>query len=152
MVRGRVGTWAAALLAVVVVVAPAAAVEACGAVAATDANEPNDQVEAATVLDAGSPLKGVLAADDSDVFSSEAPAGAGVHPFVVTVRCDDPDGVEVDVGASIPGAWEGISWPGWEPAMSGDRIEVAGELRQGTVLVFLAGSDGTEYSVAIVWD
>jgi hypothetical protein len=139
-------------MAVAVVTALAAAVTGCAATAATDANEPNDQLESATALVAGSSLQGVLTADDADVFSSEAPAGAGVHSFVVTVRCDDPASIEAAVGASVPGAWEGVSWPGWEPSVSSDGVRVAGELREGTILVFLTGTAGTGYTVGISWD
>lgn len=128
-------------------------VAACGGGAtAADTNEPNDGLEAATPLTAGYPLEGVLTAGDSDVFGSEAPAGAGAHAFVVTVVCGDPPDLEVDVGASIPGAWEGITWPGWEPAVSGDHLTVAGELPEGTVLVFVRGVAGTRYTVAITWE
>lgn len=146
----RFSRWTSA--AAFAVLALAVAVAACGSTAATDANEPNDQLEAATVLSAGSPLRGVLTAGDSDIFSSEAPAGSGVHPFAVTVTCDDPANVEVDVGASIPGVWEGITWPGWEPIVVGGRVEVRGELREGTVLVFLSGTEGTAYSITVDWD
>lgn len=128
-------------------------VAACGGGAtATDANEPNDGLEAATPLTAGYPLEGVLTAGDSDVFGSVAPAGAGAHAFAVTVVCDDPPDLEIAVGASIPGAWEGITWPGWEPAVSGDHLTVAGDLPEGTVLVFVRGVAGTRYTIAITWD
>ena len=56
------------------------------------------------------------------------------------------------MGASIPGAWEGITWPGWEPTVSGDHLTVSGELPEGTVLVFVRGVAGTRYTVAIAWE
>ena len=127
-------------------------VAACGGTAATDVNEPNDEVNAATSLVAGLPLEGSLTAGDSDVFGSEAPAGPGAHRFVVTVACDDPAGVEVSVGASIPGVWEGITWPGWKPVAGDERITVAGDLGKGTVLVFIRGTAGARYTVGITWE
>ena len=130
--RARRTTRPTAGLAVLVAAALLVALAACGGGStATDGNEPNDEVGAATPLVAGYPLEGVLTAGDSDVFGSEAPAGAGEHAFVVTVLCDDPANLEVNVGASIPGVWEGITWPGWEPAVSGDHVTVSGGLREG---------------------
>jgi len=141
------------VLATGVALALAATVAACyGGATAADVNEPNDEVNAATPLVAGSPLEGVVTAGDLDVFSSEAPASAGRHRFVVTLVCDDPAALEVNVGASIPGVWEGITWPGWEPVASGDHVQVSGELRKGTVLAFLKGVAGTRYTIGITWD
>jgi hypothetical protein len=126
---------------------------ACSAKPATDANEPNDDLSSTTALVAGTPLDGVVGgADDADLFSSEAPAGAGKHPFVVTVRSEDASSLQVQVGASIPTSWEGITWPGWKPVVSGDRLKVSGELGKGTVLVFLKGDNGTVYSIDIAWE
>jgi hypothetical protein len=140
----------------------------CGA-GATDQNEPNDELGDATVLTPGTPLDGVIGgADDGDVFHCDAPAAEGAggdatpqagtsgdetaHPFVVTVRTDAPGDIELQVGASIPGVWEGITWPGWESVVKDDRLEVEGTLRKGTVLAFLKGDSGTEYSIEIVWE
>lgn len=141
----------AALAGLPLIVALGPALAACGGTPAVDANEPNNGPEAATTLTPGKPLDGVLTAGDSDVFGSEAPAGAGDHPFVVTLTCDDPASLKMDVGASIPGVWEGITWPGWEPVASGDRLEVTGSLRKGTVLVFLHGDAEVAYTIAVTW-
>jgi hypothetical protein len=35
--------------------------------------------------------------------------------------------------------------------MKGDRVELAGTLRKGTVLMFLKGTSGTTYSIDITW-
>jgi hypothetical protein len=67
------------------------------------------------------------------------------------VQTESPADVELQVGASIPGVWEAITWPGWEAVASADRIEVAGELRKGTVLIFLKGKESTVYSIDIAW-
>jgi hypothetical protein len=126
----------------------------CGATA-TDANEPNDELDAATVLVPGTPVDGVLGADDdSDIFSGDAPpgAGAGARPFLVTVRSSAPGDIELQVGASIPGVWEAITWPGWDAVVKDDRVEVGGRLRKGAVLMFLKGASGTAYSIAIDWE
>jgi len=143
--RGRIA--AAALLALALV---AAALGGCGTTA-TDKNEPNDELNAATKLAAGAPLQGVIGPDDSDVFQSDAPQGDVTRSFTVSVRTKAPESVEVQVGASIPSSWEGITWPGWEAVTKGDRVEVTGTLRKGTVLVFLKGTSGTAYSIDIAW-
>jgi hypothetical protein len=69
----------------------------------------------------------------------------------VTVRSDSPQDIELQVGASIPGAWEGISWPGWQAVTKGDSIEVSGELRKGTVLMFLKGTANSAYTIDVTW-
>ena len=74
-----------------------------------------------------------------------------MHAFTVTVRTEAPQDIELQVGASIPGVWEGITWPGWKTVTKGDRLEVAGSLRKGTVLMFLRGTSGTVYSIDIAW-
>ena len=98
------------------------------------------------------PLTGVIGPDDSDVFAADAPKGGGEHPFVVTVRTLRPHDLELNVGASIPGVWEGITWPGWRALEKEGRFEVAGTLRKGTILVFLRGTAGAVYSLEISWD
>lgn len=144
----------AALTAVLVVPALAG----CGG-SATDANEPNDEPAVATVLTPGTPLDGVLDSDDTDVFRCDAPAaGEGAardgepRPFVVTVRTDSPGDLKLQVGASIPDSWEGITWPGWEAVAKDDRLEVTAALAEGTVIMVLTGDSGSEYSIEIVWD
>jgi hypothetical protein len=138
------------LLALVLVALVLLALAGCGTTA-TDANEPNDDLNSAHALAAGESARGVIGPDDSDVFSCETPADGALHTFTVTVRTEDPQDIELQVGASIPGAWEGITWPGWEAVSSGGSIEVAGELRRGTVLMFLKGAEGTAYSVTVLW-
>ena len=63
-----------------------------------------------------------------------------------------PRDIEMQVGASIPGVWEGITWPGWEVVTKDDRLEVTGTLRKGTVLMFLKGTEGTTYAIDIAWE
>jgi hypothetical protein len=129
------------------------AVTACGGTA-PDANEPNDELGAATSLTAGTAVDGALGdEDDADLFACEAPVGeAEPRPFRVTVRTDSVDDLKVDVGASIPGAMEGISWPGWDAVAGDGRITVEGALAEGTVLIVLTGEPGTAYSVGIDWE
>jgi hypothetical protein len=136
-----------ALLAVVL--APFA-LGACGG-AATDKNEPNDDLNSAHVLVAGAPAEGIIGPNDSDVFRCDAPEGDVTHSFTVAVRTETPQDIELQVGASIPGVWEGITWPGWKAVTNGDRVELAGTLRKGTVLMFLKGTSGTTYSIGITW-
>ena len=144
----------------------------CGATA-PDANEPNDELGAATVLVPGTPLDGVIGEDDTDSFRCDvpgtrasetgeaggeaaddavAPSGDLPRPFVVTVLADDPGDLALEVGASIPGVWEGITWPGWDVVVKDDRLEVAAALRGGTVVMILTGAEGAAYSIGIVWE
>lgn len=122
----------------------------CGATA-TDKHEPNNDVNSATVLAPGAAAHGIIGPDDSDVFRCDAPESDVVHSFVVTVQTETPQDIQLQVGASIPGVWEGITWPGWQAVAKGDRLEVAGTLRKGTVLMFLTGVSGTTYSIDITW-
>jgi hypothetical protein len=139
---------AAALLSVVLL---PLALGACGG-GTTDANEPNDDLNSASVLAPGTPTEGVIGPDDSDVFQCDAPKGDAMHPFIVTVRSESPQDVELQVGASIPGNWEGITWPGWEVVAKDDHVEVAGQLGKGTILMFLTGASGSTYSIDITWE
>ena len=152
-IRRGAGATAPAGLALVLMLAVLlpAAVAGCGGTTAADGNEPNDGPDAATPLVTGAPVKGVLTAGDSDVFRSDAPAGAVDRPFVVTLTCDDVADVRMNVGASIPGVWEGITWPGWEAVATGSGLEVTGSLSKGTVLVFLKGNGEVAYTIAIAW-
>ncbi|MBM3148324.1 MAG: hypothetical protein FJ000_10590, partial [Actinobacteria bacterium] len=59
---------------------------------------------------------------------------------------------KLEVGASIPDSWEGITWPGWDTVVKGDRLEVSAALADGTVIMVLTGDSGSEYSIEIVWD
>ena len=135
------------------VAAPAvSALGACGSSTLNDANEPNDELDAATRLAPSVPLTGVIGPDDSDIFGAEAPKGGGAHPFSVTLQTLRPQDLERRVGASIPGVWEGITRPGWKKVAKDGTLEVTGGLRKGTVLMFLKGIAGIQYSVAISWD
>jgi hypothetical protein len=117
----------------------------------TDRNEPNDDLNSASPLVPGVPANGAIGPGDSDVFRCDAPPGKVTRSFVVTVRTEAPQDIELQVGASIPGVWEGITWPGWEVVAQDDRLEVKGTLRKGTVLMFLKGVSGTTYSIGITW-
>jgi len=143
----RVRFAAAALLALALV---PLALGGCGA-AATDKNEPNDDLNTAHVLAPGVPVDGVIGLEDSDVFQCDTPAGDGMQSFVVTVQTETPQDIELQVGASIPSSWEGITWPGWKAVTEGDRVEVTGTLKKGTVLMFVQGTSGTTYAMDITW-
>lgn len=148
--RSLVGLIAAVVLAFPV------AVSACGGTA-PDANEPNDEPGAATSLVPGEQAHGAIGGDrDVDVFTCEAPSGEAAetepHPFRISVLTDAPDDLDVEVGASVPGAMEGISWPGWDGVSEDGRVTVDGGLGAGTVVVVLTGESGTAYSVDIDWE
>jgi hypothetical protein len=148
--RTRIAATALLAVALLAIVLVPLALGACGATA-VDKNEPNDDLNSATMLAPGAPAKGVIGPHDSDVFRSDAPRGDVIHSFIVTVRTDTPQDIELQAGASIPGVWEGITWPGWKPVVKSDRVEVAGTLRKGTVLMFLKGASGTTYAIDITW-
>ena len=122
-----------------------------GCATVIDTNEPNDDLNSAHVLASGESAEGVIGPDDSDIFACDAPQGGAVHAFTVTVRTEAPQDIEIQVGASIPGVWEGITWPGWKAVTKGDRVQVAGTLRKGTVLIFLRGASGSVYTIGIAW-
>ena len=147
--RQRRACFAAAPLLVLIALAPLV-LATCGG-AAIDRNEPTDGLNDAHALAPGESADGVIGANDSDVFACDVPAGGASHPFTVTVRSESPQDLELQVGASIPGVWEAITWPGWKAVTMEDRIEVVGELRKGTVLMFLKGAADTEYSIDIAW-
>ncbi len=147
--RWQQGACLAAVALLAVALVPLA-LAGCGG-AATDKHEPNNDLNHATVLAPGASTDGIIGPKDSDVFRCDAPAGDVVHAFVVTVRTDAPEDIQIQVGASIPGVWEGITWPGWKAETKGDRVEVAGTLVKGTVLMFLTGVSGTTYSIDITW-
>ncbi|MEZ5124705.1 MAG: hypothetical protein R2826_00455 [Thermoleophilia bacterium] len=129
----------------------ALAVVGCGALS-PDPNEPNDEPGTATTLHPGLLLDGVIGSADTDVFAASAPGGENPHPFVVIVRAEAPQDLTVQVGASIPGVWEGITWPGW-PVTTGDgELRVAGQLTDGTVIIVVTGVEGTVYTVEIDWE
>ena len=151
----RIGRQQWACLAAVALLAVALVplvIGGCGATTtATDKNEPNNDVNSAHKLAPGVPAEGIIGPNDSDVFRCAAPAGGVTHSFVVTVRTKTPQDIQLQVGASIPGVREGITWPGWKIVTKSDRLELAGTLRKGTVLMFLKGTAGTTYSIDITW-
>jgi hypothetical protein len=101
---------------------------------AADTHEPNDELQQATPLVPG-----------------EAAQAGGGPSFRIEIESDRAKDLEVQVGASIPGAWEGISWPGWKPKRSGDLIVVEGVLKEGTVLIFVTAGRRADYTVRIEW-
>jgi hypothetical protein len=121
----------------------------------TDANEPNNDLQQATRLTSGRPVAGTIGLiaqpGDMDIFSSEAPQSGGANRFLVEVRCARPADLNVQVGASIPGAPEGISWPGWTPRIENGAILLEAALAKGTLLVLVSGKRGTGYSLTVTW-
>jgi hypothetical protein len=122
----------------------------------TDPYEPNDSLETATPLVPGTALGAYIARGgspgDLDLFRCDVPESAQPTPFRVEVASTHPEYLEVQAAASIPDAFEAISWPGWKANREGDSIVVHGELRAGTVLVFISGTQKVDYSVRIVWE
>jgi hypothetical protein len=120
-----------------------------------DTNEPNNDLQQATELTSGRPVAGVIGLiarpADIDIFSSEAPQPGGASRFLVEVRCARPADLKVQVGASIPGAPEGISWPGWTPRVEKGVILFDAALAKGTLLVLVSGKRGTDYSLTVTW-
>lgn len=122
---------------------------------AADEHEPNDELEQATPLVPGDTLEALIerggSRGDVDIFAGDAEQSGGRTSFRVEIRSDRARDLEVKVGASIPGVFEAISWPGWKPRRSGDLIVVEGELKEGTVLVFVSASRRADYTVSIEW-
>jgi hypothetical protein len=128
-------------------------VDGAGTSSTTDQYEPNGDLDTATPLVVGTALQSSIGSrDDYDVFRCDAPESSGPTRFRVEVESSRSEHLEVEVGASIPGAFEGISWPGWEAERDGDSIVVRGELTAGTVLVFISGTESIDYSIQIVWE
>jgi hypothetical protein len=127
---------------------------ACGSTA--DQYEPNDELQTATPLPPGTPLSASIgrggSRGDFDIFQCDAPGSVGSGRFRVEVESDHAQDLEVQVGASIPGVFEAITWPGWQPVTTGNVITLQGELRKGTVLIFITGSRRVDYVVRIVWE
>jgi hypothetical protein len=122
---------------------------------AADTHEPNDELQQATPLVPGetgaAPREMGGRGGDVDIFASEAAQAGGGPSFRIEIESDRAKDLEVQVGASIPGAWEGISWPGWKPKRSGDLIVVEGVLKEGTVLIFVTAGRRADYTVRIGW-
>ena len=127
--------------------------DGAGTTTTIDQYEPNGDLDTATLLVPGTALQSSIGSrGDHDVFRCDAPGSAELARFRVEVESDRSEDLEVEVGASIPGAFEGISWPGWVAREDGDSITVQGELTEGTVLVFISGTGTLDYSIQIVWE
>jgi len=126
----------------------------CGPTA--DQYEPNDELQSATPLPPGTWLSASIgrggSRGDFDIFKCDAPSSDGSGSFRVEVESDRAQDLEVQVGASIPGVFEAITWPGWKAVTVGNVITIRGELLKGTVLVFLTGDRRADYAVRIVWE
>jgi hypothetical protein len=143
---------AAAALAVTAVLTMGLA--ACGSVhIATDAYEPNNDLDTATVLTPGTALQAAISrggqSGDTDVFRCDMPIAGGTGGFRLEVRSFQPGDLNVEVGISLPEGWEGITWPGWNPTRSGNSIVVEGQADHGTLLVFVSGRKAAAYSLEL---
>jgi len=128
-------------------------VDEVGTTSTTDQYEPNGDLDTATPLVPGTALQSSIGSRvDYDVFRCDAPESSGLARFRVEVESERSENLEVEVGASIPGAFEGITWPGWKAKEDGDSIMVQGELTVGTVLVFISGTESVDYFIQIVWE
>ena len=116
-----------------------------------DQYEPNDGPEAATPLVLGTALRSSIgSAGDNDVYQCDMSDSAGSAPFRVELRSDHPEELEMEVGISLPDVWEGITWPGWKVTTDDDLISLRGEATGGTLLIFISGTQGVDYSVRVV--
>ena len=116
-----------------------------------DQYEPNDGPETATPLVLGTALRSFIgSAGDWDVFQCDMSESAGSAPFRVEVKSDRSEDLEMEVGISLPDVWEGITWPGWEVTTDGDLILLRGEATGGTLLIFISGTQGVDYSVRVI--
>jgi hypothetical protein len=121
----------------------------CGSGA--DEYEPNGDLETATPLVLGTTLRASIgSAGDNDVFQCDMSDSAGSAPFRVEVKSTRPEDLEMQVGISLPDVWEGITWPGWNVRTDGDLIFLEGEATKGTLLVFVSGTRGVDYSIRVV--
>lgn len=132
----------------------AMALAAGGCTGGADSYEPNDELQAATPLAPGTTLRATIdksgSQGDQDIFECEAPKPDG-GSFRIEIRSDRADSLKVQVGASIPTAWEAISWPAWRPRVDAGAIVVEGELKEGTVLIFVSGEKRAGYSIRMTW-
>jgi hypothetical protein len=116
-----------------------------------DKYEPNGDLETATQLVLGTTLRASIgSAIDSDIFQCDMADATGSAPFLVEVKSDRSEDLEVQVGISLPDAWEGITWPGWNVKTAGDLISLRAEATKGTLLIFISGARGVEYSVRVI--
>jgi hypothetical protein len=116
-----------------------------------DKYEPNGDLETATQLVLGTTLPASIgSAIDNDIFQCDMADTTGSAPFLVEVNSDRSEDLEVQVGISLPDAWEGITWPGWNVKTEGNLISLRGEATKGTLLIFISGARGVEYSVRVI--
>jgi hypothetical protein len=116
-----------------------------------DMYEPNDDLGTATPLVLGTALRASIgSAADNDIFQCDMSDSTGSAPFLVEVRSDRSEDLEVEVGISLPDAWEGISWPGWNVKTDSGVISLQGEATKGTLLIFISGARGVDYSVQVM--
>jgi hypothetical protein len=121
----------------------------CGS--AVDRYEPNGDMETATPLVLGATLRASIGpAGDNDVFQCDMSDSAASAPFRVEVKSDHPEDLEMEVGISLPDVWEAITWPGWNVRTDGDLISLRGEATRGTLLVFVSGTQGVDYSIRVM--
>ena len=78
------------------------------------------------------------------------PESADLVPFRVEVESDSPKDLELEVGISLPDAFEAISWPGWVAATEGDLVFLRGKAKTGTLLIFISGTRTIDYSIQVV--
>jgi hypothetical protein len=141
------GMQALSILASLVVLCCAGS--ACGS--EVDRYEPNDDIETATPLVFGTILRASIgSATDRDVFQCDMSDSTGSAPFLLEVKSDRSQDLEVEVGISLPDAWEGISWPGWSVHREGGLISLRAEATEGTLLIFISGAPGVDYSIRVV--
>lgn len=121
----------------------------CGST--VDKYEPNGDMQTATPLVLGTALQSSIgSASDGDIFQCDMSQSAESAPFRVEVKSDRSEDLEMEVGISLPDAWEGISWPGWHVRADGDLLSLLGEATKGTLLIFISGAQGVDYSIQVV--
>jgi hypothetical protein len=122
-----------------------------GCASEVDEYEPNGDLETATPLVLGTALRASIgSATDNDVFQCDMSDSAGSAPFLMEVKSDRSEDLEVEVGISLPDAWEGISWPGWDVKTEHGLISLRGEATKGTLLIFISGARGVDYSIRVI--
>jgi hypothetical protein len=122
-----------------------------GCRSAVDQYEPNDDLETATPLVLGTTLQASIgSARDYDIFQCDMSGPSGSAPFRVEVESHRSGDLEIEVGISLPDVWEGITWPGWKTRTDGDVISLRGEATTGTLLIFISGARGVDYSVRVM--
>jgi hypothetical protein len=121
----------------------------CGS--AVDKYEPNGDLQTATPLVLGTALRASIgSAADNDVFRCEMSDSTASALFRVEVKSNRSEDLKVQVGISLPDVWEGITWPGWNVKTEGDLISLRGEATKGTLLIFISGTRGADYSVRVI--